>query len=197
MSRSGARVYRLGVPVPSVPSDEPELMARVAQGDAAAFEWLYDSYSADAFGVSLRILRDRALAEDATQETFIAAWRNAASYRPEVASLRTWVVMIARRRSIDILRRRRPERLERLADETMRPAAADVWSDVVRILDGDAMAAILARLPVEQREVLNLAFLRGLTHVQIASETATPLGTVKGRARLALQAARRMALASL
>jgi RNA polymerase sigma-70 factor, ECF subfamily len=178
--------------------DQPEgvrLLRLVANGDKAALGAFYDLYAGDVFGVALRMLRDRSLAEDAMQETFISVWRNAAHYRPEIASMRTWVVMVARRRAIDILRNRRSRAVELELDQALLPVAGtDVWTDVARLLDQDSMATLLARLPAEQRTVIELAFMNGLSHVEIAHETGATLGTVKGRARLGLRAIRRMAI---
>ena len=177
---------------PTAVPDGPHLIERTACGDETALGQLYDIFSADVFGVAVRILRDSSLAEDATQETFVAVWRNAAYFRPDLASARTWITAIARHRSIDMLRRRGSRPIEVSLDGVTGPLGTDVWTEVARRLDREAMVAILARLPETQRRAIELAYVRGLTHVEIAMETGAPLGTVKSRVRLGLVGLRKM-----
>jgi len=176
----------------SGPSDEA-LLERLAAGpDERALSDLYDRYQAQMYGLAMRITRDPALAQDAVQEAFVGVWRYAARYAVGRSSVRTWMLSIAHHRAIDIVRRRRPTTtLPEI--ETAEPALTtpDVWPEVARALDRDSVASAMASLPDPQREAIQLAYFEGLTQVEIAERTATPLGTVKSRVRLGLLALRR------
>jgi RNA polymerase sigma-70 factor (ECF subfamily) len=174
------------------PSDE-QLLERLAAGpDERALSDLYDRYQAQMYGLAMRITRDPALAQDAVQEAFVGVWRNAARYAVGRSTVRTWMLSIAHHRAIDIVRRRRPTTtLPEI--ETAEPAltAPDVWPEVAQTLDRDTVTSAMAMLPDVQREAIQLAYFEGLTQVEIAERTGTPLGTVKSRVRLGLLAMRR------
>ena len=169
------------------------LLRRLATGaDEAALSELYDRYQALMYGLAMRITNDSALAQDAVQEAFVGVWRNAARYAPDKASVRTWILSITHHRAIDAVRRRRattpiPE------TEFVDPALTvpDVWPEVARAADAQAVRAAMALLPDVQREAIELAYFGGLTQVEIADRTAAPLGTIKSRVRLGLQQLRR------
>ena len=174
------------------PSDE-ELMVGLAVGDIAALEQLYDRYSALVFSVSLRVLYDRQLAEDVTQEVFLRLWRRPDSYDPSRGRLLSWLMSVTRNRAIDehrrLARRMRTEEQGdqpafelRETDGHADPALAASVADLQR-----AVRAAMATLPPEQRRVIELAYFGGLTQVEIAERTGVPLGTVKTRARLAMR----------
>jgi RNA polymerase sigma-70 factor, ECF subfamily len=168
-----------------------ELLRRVADGDAAAVGGLYDRFVADVLGMAMRVTRDRVLAEDVVQETFLAIWRNAAQYRDDLAQPRTWILTIARYRAIDLLRRRSKNPAgELLPDAPDLPRVPDVWGDVSARLDRAAIRSAVEKLPDVQRHAIELAYFGGLTQLEIAAVTRTPLGTVKSRVRLGLLALR-------
>lgn len=169
--------------------DATRLLERVAIGDARALEQLYDRFASDAFGMAVRVLRDRSLAEDAVQETFVGVWRNAARFRPELATARTWILAIARNRSIDIVRKRRGIPIELTSDVAGGP---DPWAEITQRLDRLVILELMGRLSDPQRRAIESAFLLGWTHAEIASATGAPVGTVKSRVRLGLLALRRM-----
>ena len=177
------------------PSDEA-LLERLATGpDERALSDLYDRYQAQMYGLAMRITRDPALAQDAVQEAFVGVWRNAARYATGRSTVRTWMRSIAHHRAIDIVRRRRPTTgLPETDGGPSQPAltAHDVWPEVAQSLDRDTVSAAMATLPDAQREAIQLAYFEGLTQVEIAERTATPLGTVKSRVRLGLLAMRRV-----
>lgn len=177
---------------PSGPSDEA-LLERLAGGtDERALSDLYDRYQAMMYGLALRITRDPALAQDAVQEAFMGVWRNAARYAVGRSTVRTWMLSIAHHRAIDIVRRRRPAgALPEIETTDAALTTPDVWPEVAQTLDRDAVNTALAVLPDAQREAIQLAYFDGLTQVEIAQRTATPLGTVKSRVRLGLLAMRR------
>lgn len=162
-----------------------ELSNRLAQGDRAALAELYQRYASVVFGVVLRLVRDRAEAEELTQETFVEAWRRATQYQPERANVAAWLVTIAKSRAIDRLRLRAAHEraLPREAPPTpVRPPDEVFASAQAR----HAVRRRLERLPVEQRALLELAWDEGLSQSEIARRTGLPLGTVKTRTRTAL-----------
>jgi len=176
------------------PTDET-LLAGLAAGRLDALDTLYDRYRSMAFGLARRITADDALAEDVVQEAFLGAWRSADRYVPGKGSVRTWLLSIVHHRAIDAVRRRRPTSelpAEQEGARTPEPLVLpDVWGEVAGNLDRAAVLAALATLSAVQREALELAYFSGLTQVEIAERTGVPLGTVKGRVRLALVALRK------
>jgi len=176
------------------PADET-LLAGLAAGQLEALDILYDRYRSMAFGIARRITTDDGLAEDVVQEAFLGAWRAADRYVPGKGSVRTWLLSIVHHRAIDAVRRRRPESelpAEQEGFRTPEPLVMpDVWGEVAGNLDRETVLAALATLPEVQRETLELAYFSGLTQVEISDRTGVPLGTVKGRVRLALIALRR------
>jgi RNA polymerase sigma-70 factor (ECF subfamily) len=167
---------------------DDELLAGVAAGEEAALAELYDRYHLLAFSLALRVLRDRARAEDVVQDAFLAVWRKAPSFAAARGSVKTWLAAIVRNRAIDVVRARR----ESDADDeavllALRDTSPAVEEQVTASLDRQTVRAAMDRLPAEQRRVVELAYFEGLSHSEIAEMTALPLGTVKGRIRLAMQ----------
>lgn len=175
-------------PVVSTGPDLVSLMLRVQRGDDVAFADLYDRLSGVVFGAVKRVLRDPAMSEEVTQEVFVELWRTAVRFDPERASVSTWAITLARRRAVDRVRREQSQRdrIERSGarrpDEVASPAES-----VVASLEAERVGRALADLPEEQRVVIELAFIHGDTHAEIAEYLDIPLGTVKGRARLGLK----------
>jgi RNA polymerase sigma-70 factor (ECF subfamily) len=186
----------LAVPDALVPAQaDRELVRRMAAGDEAALGELHDRHSALLHAVVLRIVGDRHDAEEVLEDTFWQAWRQAGRYEEGRGGISTWLVMMARSRALDHLRGRRRFREERRdelssaaeggADEDRLPASPldDAAADEVRRV----VARAVAGLPSEQRQTVELAYFRGMSQTEIAEATGQPLGTVKTRARLALQ----------
>lgn len=151
---------------------------------------LYDRYAGLAYGVAMRILGDGARAEDAIQDAFMNVWSRAASFDPEKGSLRAWLLTSVRNRCIDYLRgrgahERREEELD--TDVDYAQARSDPWREVALSLERTAVRDAVSSLPAEQRQVVEMAYFGGYTHTEIADMTRVPLGTVKGRMRLALE----------
>jgi RNA polymerase sigma-70 factor (ECF subfamily) len=172
------------------------VLGRIADGELRALDDLYERYKTMAYSIAYRITNDPALAEDVVQDAFLGAWRNAARYVEGRGSVKTWLLSIVHHRSIDAVRRRRPT-TELPEREDVPPAELwlpDVWAEVVSRLDADAVRRALAALSDVQREAIELAYFGGLTQVEVAERTATPLGTVKSRMRLGLLAMRRALL---
>jgi RNA polymerase sigma-70 factor (ECF subfamily) len=168
-------------------SDEG-LVRRVAQsGDERALSELYDRYAGLIYGVGVRYLGDRALAEDLVQDVFTSVWRGAATFDPSRASFATWVHRITRNRATDLIRRRRA-RVRTVGGEARpEPGEEDPAGELSRSFD---MASALSRLSPTHREVLVLAYFHGLSQSEISRRTSTPLGTVKSRTSAALRALR-------
>jgi len=182
-----------GRPVSTVEDDDRQVLARIANGELNALEALYDRYRAMAYSIALRVTGDASLAEDVLQEAFLGAWRHAGRYAEGRGSVKTWLLAIVHHRAIDAVRRRRPTNaLPETEDVTPAPLTVpDLWGDVSADLDADTVRGALDVLPEAQREAIELAYFGGLTQQEIAVRTGAPLGTVKGRMRLALLAMRR------
>lgn len=165
-------------------------MARVEARDADALAALYDRHAARLLGLARRILGEGGEAEEVLQEVFLFAWRSASSFDPSRGSVRTWLLIATRSRSVDRLRSRRsasPPHLGSLEEAGDGPPAPDdveqssserQWESICR--------AAVGELPEDQRRVLELAYFEGLTQQEIAERTGMPLGTVKTRVRLGL-----------
>lgn len=169
-------------------SDE-ELVRRSAHIDSEAFAMLYDRHSATAFSLARRMLGSSG-AEDAVQEAFFSLWRAAPAYDAVRGSVRLWLLGMVRNRSIDALRKRSVHERQRIEFEALeeRAAAPDGTEEQVIAAERSAVArAALQTLPPEQRQVLELAYFGGWAQTEIAERLGLPLGTVKGRTRLALE----------
>jgi RNA polymerase sigma-70 factor (ECF subfamily) len=163
-------------------------LVRVASGDRAALRLVYQDTSAKLFGVCLRILNDRAEAEDVLQDVFVTIWRKAASFDPARASPITWLVAIARNRAIDKLRStvmtRRAEPIESAEDvKDDAPAALEL---IVSAEQRVRLAGCLNELEERHSEAIRAAFLDGVTYEQLAERMKVPLGTMKSWIRRGL-----------
>jgi RNA polymerase sigma-70 factor (ECF subfamily) len=174
-------------------SDEV-LVARVARGESQALEALYDRYAATVLGISLKILGERAAAEDMLQETFWRVWRSAASYQSQRGTFTGWLFRIARNLAIDAYRRRniRPRPITDVDDSDSRidqtpDPDMDVPEQSQALLNHKLVLGALGTLPRVQRQVIELAYFHGMTRQEIAEATGEALGTIHTRARLALQ----------
>jgi RNA polymerase sigma-70 factor (ECF subfamily) len=164
----------------------------MSSGDQSAFAEFYDRHARCIFGLLTRLLRPRCEAEDALQETFWQVWRRADDYDPTRGSARLWLIMIARSRAMDRLRRLQRERPASCAAEFETDAAA---SDNAERGEAVRLARrALASLPSEQSGAISLAFYSGLSHGQIAKVQGVPLGTVKTRIRLGMRRLRELLL---
>jgi RNA polymerase sigma factor (sigma-70 family) len=159
-------------------SDEA-VVALVARSDQEALGELYDRFGRVAYGLALRVLRDEKLAEDAVQEGFLAAWRNADRFIPERAKASTWLLTFVHRRAVDLVRREERRRAEPLAEtsEASGSAADDAWLRFER----ERVQAALRQLPDQQREALELAYYGGFTQSELAERLGQPVGTIKSR----------------
>jgi RNA polymerase sigma-70 factor (ECF subfamily) len=157
-----------------------EVLERFRLGDEAAVKAVYDRFGGPVFAVSMSILRDPGLAADATQQTFIKAWRAASTYDPE-RSFGPWIYAIARRTAIDIYRRQSRSIPSDEIDLVVLPPGLELAWEVFEV------RSAVDRLPDEERQVVKLSHFDGLTHVEIAAELDIPVGTVKSRSHRAHQ----------
>ncbi len=155
--------------------------AGFSAGDPDAIRAVYRSYGKLVFAVAHRVLGDRGLAEEATQETFVRAWRATESFDPD-RELGPWLATIARRVAIDVFRReaRRPRQaLDELSATD--PAIVSLPESAERAYETWEVRQAIDELPVEEQAVVRMQHLDGLTHAEIAERLGAPLGTVKSR----------------
>jgi RNA polymerase sigma factor, sigma-70 family len=177
---------------PQSSQDDATLLAQVRRGDEHAMASLFDRYSKVVYSVALRVLRDPASAEDILQEVFMQIWRSPEGFIAVRGSLGGWLTVVARNRSIDALRRKRPSET---IDDLSLASQYDLANEAERNTMVERARGVMAKLPIEQRKTLEMAFFDGLTHTEIAEMTGDPLGTVKTRIRSALMALRKAFLA--
>lgn len=166
--------------------EDRETLGRIATGDPDALGQLYDRYGRVAFGLAQAMLGDPEAAEEVVQDVFERVWREARSYRAERGSARTWLLAIARNASIDRYRRTAKRARERPLDDTTERPDPEAEAVLERAVRSERVRAALATLPPEQRTVIALSFYGGFAQSEIATRLGIPLGTVKGRARLAM-----------
>lgn len=159
---------------------DEELLRLVAQGDSVAFAELYDRFSPRVFGLALRLTADRQEAQDVLQEVFLELWKRAPMFDAGLGSGASWILMIARGRSIDHLRKRSRERNRIAAQPVRQPGEGPSQQD------RDWLDRAVPGLAPELREVVQLAYANGLSREQIATALGIPVGTVKTRLRAAI-----------
>jgi RNA polymerase sigma-70 factor, ECF subfamily len=186
--------------------DDLALVTALAKGETQALEAIYDRYSRGVYSLALRLLSDGPAAEEVVQETFLKLWRQPASYQANRGRLLPWLLGVAHHHAVDVLRRRQLEQRHRVPPPPR--ANGDALADMLDNLgltstEGDpqsragafeqrsAIQGALARLPIEQRLPLELAYYKGMTQIEVAALLGLPLGTVKTRMRLGLQQLRK------
>jgi len=170
------------------------LASQVARGDSAALETLYDRHASTVLAVSLKVIDDKAIAEDILQETFWRVWRSASTYQPQRGSFTSWLFRIARNLAVDAYRRRnvRPLQIavtdesDSILDQVADPDV-NVAEQVQTGFKNQRVRSALESLPRVQKQVLEMAFFYGMTRQEIAEATGEALGTIHTRARLGLQ----------
>src|SRR5215470_8302103 len=172
---------------PKGPTDI-DLLHQVQLGDESGLEGLYARYGGLIFTLALRIVGDPELAREVLQDTFLRCWDRSGTYDAERGRVAGWLMGIARRRAIDVLRSRPHQaRLREQANLTVAASAAIPTATTEPSVMRQTVAGALRGLPMAQRQVIELAYYGGLTQSEIASELAVPLGTVKSRTREALE----------
>jgi RNA polymerase sigma-70 factor (ECF subfamily) len=168
---------------------DEDLMQLVRQGEAAAFEVIYDRHCNAAFSLAYRMTGKRGVAEDVVQEAFLSLWRSGARYDRTRGSVRTWTLGIVHNRAIDALRRGIVHDRRRASDEGIEErfeAKENTELEVGRRDESREIREAMSELPREQSQVIELAYFGGFTHTEIASMLGAPIGTIKGRMRLGL-----------
>lgn len=162
----------------------------LSRRDPAAMELLYDRYSRFAYTLAYRVLNDAGTSEDVVQEAFLAIWRRADSFDRTRGGLRTWMASIVHHRALDRLRGRSGRNRTDLPLDSLpadRSTTSDSWVQVAENLEREEIRSALDTLSAEQRETIELAYFGGLSQTEISTKLSIPLGTVKGRTRLALR----------
>lgn len=169
---------------------DEELVALVAASESWALAELYDRYARFVFSLAVRMLNDRASAEDTVQEVFTKVWRGASKFRPEVGHFSSWLIGITCHHCIDELRRRRVRPMTCSSDDRRIQDLDSEDDPVIAAADSFEQARIrqaLAQLTPEQRRVIELAYFDGLTQKEIAARCGLPLGSVKTRILLGMR----------
>jgi len=161
--------------------DDANLVNRIAGREQEALAEAFEQYGGAVKSVAFRVIRDETLAEDVVQDTFVGLWRSPEKFDPARGSLRTFLLTIAHRRAVDIVRseeaRTRRESLP--PDPNHFDLEDEVWT---RRLSADVRSALID-LSLEERQAISLAYFGGLSYVQVARELGAPEGTVKSRIR--------------
>jgi RNA polymerase sigma-70 factor, ECF subfamily len=168
--------------------DDTMLLNLAGGGDEGAMETIFRRFSGPIYSVALRVLHDTGQAEDVMQEIFLQLWRNPQVFVQGRGSLGAWLVVVARNRAIDLLRRRKPTDS---VDDVVLASSFNVADEAERNALMEKVRGVLSTLPAEQRKSVELAYFEGLSHSEIAARTGDPLGTVKTRIRLALMSLRK------
>jgi RNA polymerase sigma-70 factor (ECF subfamily) len=172
-------------------SDE-ELISAICLGSERAMEIFYERYCRYAYALAYRILHESSAAEDIVQEVFLSVWRKANTYQRQQGSVYSWLQAIVHHRTIDRIRsvaHRDNQWAPLQAEGEQDPPSPqlDVWEQAWQKEQSQLIRLAMAQLPIEQRDVIELAYFHGYTHAEIAAQKQIPLGTVKGRMRLGLQ----------
>ncbi|GII55936.1 RNA polymerase sigma factor SigK [Planotetraspora thailandica] len=161
------------------------LLRRVARGDRAAFEEVYEQVAGQVYGLALRVLRDPAQSEEVAQDVLVEVWRSAARYEPSRGSARAWVMTIAHRRAVDRVRSAQAavNREERVARLDVRRPFDEVADSVEKTLELERLRRCLNGLTELQRESVTFAYYDGYSYREVAELLKVPLATVKTRMR--------------
>lgn len=170
---------------------DAQLLAAMAEKQQWALAELYDRHAGVLYRLALKILEEPALAQDVLHDAFLIAWHKAALYDETRGNVRAWLIVLCRNLAIDRYRVKMNLASRRVvmenAEELLLQAEANPEKDAITSEDGRLISLALNKLPKEQREVIELAYFRGMSQQEIADATGTPLGTVKTRTRQALQ----------
>jgi RNA polymerase sigma-70 factor (ECF subfamily) len=170
-----------------------QLLGRIALQDQGALKTLYDLCAGKLYGLALRVVTQRDLAEDVLQEAFLQIWRSAPDYSASLSPPMAWMGMIVRSRALDLLRRRVAERthltqeIDEVLADTLDSGGPTPLDTTLASEQAWAINQCLLRLESKHREVVNLAYVRDLSHSELAAQLQLPLGTVKTWIRRGLE----------
>ena len=168
---------------------DEDLMAMVHDGEASAFEVIFDRHSGVAFSLAYRMCGRRGMAEDVVQDAFLSMWRSGARYDRTRGSVRSWILRVVHNRAIDAFRRDVVRTSKDVSDDEALqrlPSGQSTEDEAEHRDEARQVRSALEELPPDQRQVIELAYFGGFTHSQIAKMLGLPAGTVKGRMRLGL-----------
>ncbi|HEX8599331.1 MAG TPA: sigma-70 family RNA polymerase sigma factor [Chloroflexia bacterium] len=180
------------------PLPDDQLVSRIAGGDAAALEALYDRYVRQCFGLALRMVSEPGLAEEVVQEVFLKLWSRPDSYSSHKGAFVSWLLSLVHHRCVDELRKRSRTEVALDNDQPLsvintKPDPQPDPSEQVWVMEQQRVVRqALVQLPENQRQVLELAYFGGFSQSQIAERLSQPLGTVKTRMRMGLQNLRQL-----
>jgi RNA polymerase sigma-70 factor (ECF subfamily) len=177
---------------------DPELMSRIVRQEQAALSELYTRFGGPVYSVARHVLQDTGMAEEVTQDIFLKVWQQAVTWDEERGKLVSWLLTMTRYTAIDRLRKeqRRPLRASSSIDDLYDLIADSEQTDENLRLEGETLRGLMTQLPIEQTDLIKLAFFGGLSHSEIAERTGIPLGTVKTRLRLGMQKLKHLWLAA-
>lgn len=163
----------------------PDLLARIADGDSAAFAEFYDRTGDRVYGMVLRVLRDPGYSEETTQEVFLQVWRSADKFDPAAGSALSWLITLAHRRAVDRVRSEvAGDRRETTYSQATATISFDQVADAVEVREArERVINCLGSLTDIQRESVSLAYYRGLTYREVAEQLSVALPTIKSRIR--------------
>ncbi len=168
-------------PVSDSRREDADLAARVSRGDRDSLETVFQQYGGAVKSIALRVLRDETLAEDVVQEVYLGFWKSPDKYNPKLGTLRTFLITMAHRRAVDIVRSEesRFRREERVPKDVAPSIDEEVWARSL----SDSVKSALEALNEGEREAITLAYFGGFSYVEVAAKLGTPEGTVKSRIR--------------
>jgi RNA polymerase sigma-70 factor (ECF subfamily) len=168
-------------PVPAAPDED--ILERLLARDENTFRSVIDTHGSSVFGIASRVLADPNLAEEVAQDTFVALWRRPGAFDPERGSLRSFLLVVARNKAVDLVRKE--EARKRATESLLQEAASasDTPADGERIEDREEIRRALSQLSLVQREAIVLAYFGGRTYREVARELKIPEGTAKTRLR--------------
>jgi RNA polymerase sigma-70 factor (ECF subfamily) len=169
------------------------LLALTARGDREAFARLYDMYSAVAYSLAVRIVRDRDLAADVVQDAFVTVWNKAAKFDASRGQPSSWILTLTHHKAVDMVRREQRRRVEPLEGgaelvDDAQPVDEQAWQGVAR----EQVRQAMEKLPDPHREVLELAYFAGFSQSELADRLSLPIGTVKSRTFAAMSSLRQL-----
>lgn len=170
---------------PLDPEDDQALATRIAAGDRDAFEQVFKRFGGAVRSMALRVLRDETLADDVVQEVFVRFWNEPERFDQRRGTLRTFLVTLAHRRAVDVIRSEeaRSRREERVPTDVSSSIDEEVWARSL----SEKVRAALGELSDDEREAITLAYFGGLSYVEVANRLGAPEGTVKSRIRAGMK----------
>lgn len=166
------------------------LVPEFRNGNKAALSFIYDAYSGALYGILLKMIRDEELCQDLLQETFIKIWKNHEKFDPEKGTIYTWMLNLTRNNCIDYLRSKRNKNQQQ--NRELDSLVYGLESSSGFNPDHIGVKDMLNQLPAEQKEIIILSYFEGYTQKEISEDFDIPLGTVKSRAKAAMDKLRKI-----